>query len=259
VSDVVHSGLRWLLIAGWAVLLAACQPATLAPPTETATFLPSPTDTITPVWFPPTVTPTLEATSPPPTATPQPPSGLGAVLLQDDFSAHKLWQSGRMDAGNIAYGNNELTLAVAQAKGSLLSLRDQTILTDFYLQITITPNLCQESDIYGLLFRANGTDFYRFLLSCAGQMRLERLVNGQGTLLQDWTYSPLLTTGTLGAHRFGIWALGKSMRFYVDNTFQFGASDATLAIGAIGLYARSMNDTAETITFSDLVVNQVSP
>ena len=252
-------GVSRFLIAGLVVLLTACQPLTLATSTVTATPLPSPTATITQVWFPPTATPTLAATPLPPTATPQPPTGLGAILLQDDFSAHKYWQTGRMDAGNIAYGNQELTLAIAQAKGSLLSLRDQAVLTDFYLQITITPSLCQASDIYGVLFRANGTDFYRLLLNCAGQMRLERLLNGQGTLLQDWTYSSLLTSGMLGPHRFGIWAVGKNLRFYIDNTFQFGSTDAQLVIGAIGVYARSMNDTAETITFSDLVVNQVSP
>lgn len=253
------SSLSRFFLLGLVVLLAACQPLALAPPTETATPLPSSTSTATPVWFPPTVTPTRADTPLPPTATPQPPSSLGPVLIQDDFSTHKFWQAGRMDAGNIAYGSKELTLAVAQAKGSLLSLRDQTILTDFYLQITITPNLCQENDVYGILFRAAGSNFYRFLLSCAGQMRLERLLNGQGTLLQDWIYSPLLTSGTLGARRFGIWAVGKNLRFYIDNTFQFGVTDSSLVIGTLGLYARSMNDTAETISFSDLVVYQVSP
>jgi hypothetical protein len=253
------SGVSRFLIPVLAVLLAACQSLALAPPTETATPQPSPTATITQVWFPPTATPTLPPTPLPPTATPEPPSGQGAVLLQDDFSSHNSWQTGRMDAGNIAYGNQELTLAVAQAKGSLLSLRDKAVFTDFYLQITITPDLCQASDIYGVLFRASGTDFYRLLINCGGQMRLERLLNGQGTVLQDWTYSPLLTSGMLGPHRFGIWAAGKTLRLYVDNTFQFGVTDSQLVIGAIGVYARSMNDTAETITFSDLVVNQVSP
>jgi hypothetical protein len=253
------SGISHFLLPGLVVLLTACQTLAIAPSTETATSLPSPTSTTTPVWFPPTVTPTLADTPMLPTATPQPPSGLGPVLIQDDFNIQKFWQVGRMDAGNIAYGTKELTLAVAQAKGSLLSLRDQTILTDFYLQITITPNLCQENDIYGILFRAVDSNFYRFLLSCMGQMRLERLLNGQGTLLQDWTYSPLLTSGTLGAHRFGIWAVGNHMRFYIDNTFQFSVTDSALAIGTLGLYARSMYDSAETITFSDLLVNQVSP
>jgi hypothetical protein len=53
--------------------------------------------------------------------------------------------------------------------------------------------------------------------------------------------------------------VGKTLRFYIDNTYQFGVTDSSLVIGALGLYARSMNDTAETISFSDLVVYQVSP
>jgi hypothetical protein len=181
------------------------------------------------------------------------------VLLRDDFSSHKLWKTGEMDDGNIAYGQNELSLAVARPKGSLISLREQTALSDYYLEITAAPSLCRGNDNYGILFRvASPTDFYRLLVSCSGQVRLERLVNGQGTLLQDWTPSPQINPGEPGAYRLGVWAKGKELRFYINNTFQFGRQDAALAEGSLGLFARAMGDNAVTVTFSNLIVYSIN-
>ena len=182
------------------------------------------------------------------------------MLFSDDFSAHQFWQTGVMDAGNLAYGKNELSLAVAIPKGSLVSLRDKTALGDFYLEITATPTLCEGSDTYGILFRVvSPADFYRFMVSCSGQIRLERLVKGQATLLQDWMFSPQIVPGVPGAYRIGIWASGNVMRFYINNVFQFTRQDTALSAGTIGVFARSMGDNAETVSFSDLIVHQAGP
>ena len=243
-----------------AISLAACQPVQVVVPTATLPPTPSPTATATPVWFPPTPTLTLTVTPLPATATPQPPADTGAVLLSDDFSAKKFWQTGVMDGGNVAYGKNELSLAVARPKGSLVSLRDQTNLGDFYLEITAAPSLCEDSDTYGLLFRVvSASEFYRFLVSCSGQLRLERLGNGQGTLLQDWMFSPQIVPGMPGAYRLGIWASGSELRFYVNNVLQFSRQDSALVSGTIGVFARSAGDNAVTVSFSDLIVRQASP
>jgi hypothetical protein len=237
--------------------LAACQPVQITSPTPAHTLAPSATVTVTPVWFPPTSTPVPAATALPSTPTPPLPADLGVVLLSDDFSAHQLWQTGRMDAGNVAYGANELSLAVALPKGSLVSLRDKTSLGDFFLEITISPSLCLNNDTYGLLFRVvSAVDFYRLLISCSGQLRLERLVNGQGTLLQDWMLSPQITPGVPDAFRLGVWASGDKLRFYINNVFQFSRQDAALTTGSIGVFARAAGDNAVTVSFSDLIVYQ---
>jgi hypothetical protein len=243
-----------------AASLAACQPVQVDIPTISPTLTPSATTTATPVWFPPTPTPTPIASPVPATATVPPPSTTGAVLLSDDFSAHQLWQTGVMDDGNVAYGKNELSLAVAKPKGSLVSLRDKTSLGDFYLEITATPSLCENSDTYGILFRVvSASDFYRFLVSCNGQIRLERLIKGQGTLLQDWMFSPQIVPGVPGDYRLGIWASGDELRFYINNALQFSRQDAALSAGTIGIFARAMGDNAETVSFSDLIVYQAGP
>ena len=50
----------------------------------------------------------------------------------------------------------------------------------FYLEITVSPSLCRGADQFGLLLRAApAPDFYRSILTCDGQMRLERVKNGR--------------------------------------------------------------------------------
>jgi hypothetical protein len=253
---------RWLVQLAAVCLAscsAACQAAATLSPTAADTPTPSATATATRVWFPPTTTPTPTLTPAPATATPGAPSGLGAVLLSDDFSSRKLWTTGAMEGGNIAYGTHELSLAVAIPKGSLISLREQASFSDFYLEIRAAPSLCLGRDQYGVLFRAaSPNDFYRLMVSCDGFVRLERLVNGNGTLLHDWTPSLQINPGVPGAYRLGIWAKGSELRVYINNAFQFSRQDAALAQGGIGVFTRAAGDNAVTVTFSDLVIRAIS-
>ena len=118
------------------------------------------------------------------------------MLLTDDFS-----QSGQMSVyktanGSAAYGRKEFTLAVAAARGYLTSLRSQPELGDFYLEVTVNPSLCREGDSYGLLLRAaNEWNYYRWVVTCSGETRLERVKDGFAVLLQDWLYSAQIPQG----------------------------------------------------------------
>jgi hypothetical protein len=255
------AGLRRSLLAilAAAVFLAACLPQEQPsqPPAETPPPAPTSVQTATATvdWFPATSTPTL-APSPVFTPTPDLRPGLGQVLLQDDFTDPQAWQTGKNPAGNMAFGKNVLTLAVAAPKGALFSLRSGPELGDYYLEVTAAPSLCRGADAYGLLLRAASTpNFYRFSLTCDGQTRLERIHNGSAAVLQDWTprIGPPLPS------RLGVWIAGDEIRVFIDNYFQFSARDPVLTGGSLGLFARAAGDSALTVSFSDLVVRQVGP
>ena len=231
----------------------------LSQPTQQPTLSPtqslSPTLTPTVVWFPPSSTPALQDTRPLETFTPAPTFSAGEVILQDNFSDRKQWQTGQSPEGTIAYGINELTLAVSTPKTSLTSLRQQPILNDFYLEITLNPSLCLGNDLAGILFRATSLrTFYRLLVSCSGQIRLERLVDGQGTLLQDWLPAVPFIPGSPASNRVGILAVKNVLQIYTNGALQFTQTDSALPAGRLGVYARSMGDHILTISFSDLVV-----
>ncbi|MBG0788748.1 MAG: hypothetical protein H0S79_26970, partial [Anaerolineaceae bacterium] len=116
-----------LLLTGCDILL----PAGPIPATETPTQTLTPTATID--WFPATPTPTLLATIAP-TAMPtlaDVREGVTEVLVSDDFTDQSLWTTPHTAAGNVAYGNNNLTLAAAQNGAYLLSRSRYTLSANF--------------------------------------------------------------------------------------------------------------------------------
>jgi len=254
----VRKGCCYLLL-GMALGLYACipQPSGLASSVKTFTGTPAPSPTATMVWFPPTPTRTAIPTQvlfPTPDQRP----GLGDLLLEDPFTSQGAWLTIQNSIGSIAYGQQELTVAISKPKGYLATLRNSPELDDFYLEITASPNLCRTKDSYGLLLRAAGLqDGYRLALSCDGQVRLERLKNGEIALLQDWTPSGQIPPGSPLSLRLGVWAFNRELRVFINDEFQFSAQDPVWSSGKVGVFARSAGDDALTVNFSDLVVRSV--
>ena len=253
----------WLLLVTvhcvlFTALLSACQPAEPLPtptPTSTPTATITPTPTI--VWFPPTNTPTpfptLEITP-----TPDQRTGVGEILFTDDFSAGENWPLLTSARGNVALGNNTLTLTVLEPRAAVSSVRSGAIFSNFYLEITAKASLCSGEDQYGILFRVvSQVDFYRFALSCNGQTRLDRLYGGTASSPQPWMFTSSVPAAPSSTVRLGIWAVGKEMRFFINDQYQFTAMDSLHASGTIGVFARSAGDTAMTVNFSDLTVYAV--
>jgi len=181
---------------------------------------------------------------------------MGDLLFSDDFSDQKAWQTRKSSLGSVAYGKQELTLAIPEGKTSLLSLRSGLTLTDFYLEIESAPSLCRGTDNYGLLLRAQSEqDYYRFILTCDGELRLERVIGGEPAVIQDW-----IPRGSRpDATRLGVWAVGNEMRFFIDDIYQFSVHDPVFNSGSLGVFARSNGENALTVNFSNLSVRAVDP
>lgn len=255
-----------LALAAAALLLSAClgTPTSIAPTDSGApaqpdapTVSPSPAGTIQ--WFPATRTPvplpTVEQSQPTVESRP----AQGAVVFSDDFSAPAAWSGmGPAAAGTASMGGGELTLALPGQAGMLVSLRNTGTVSDFSLEITSNLSLCRGNDNYGVLVRAaSSQDYYRFLVACNGQARVERVKNGKIALLQDWTYSGQVPPGAPLLLKLGVWAAGSDLRFFIDDIFQFAVKDAVLQAGTVGVFARSSGQTPLTVSFSNLVVRAV--
>ncbi len=242
--------------------LCACQAIpTYSPPLiPTSTPLP-PTETLTPtiVWFPPTETSTLVPTQEiTPTVDVRP--NIGDIIFEDDFTKPALWALADSDSGSVALGQQEITLAISQPDIYLFSLRKNPSLKDFYAEITASPSLCRKEDEYGLLFRVTGAlDFYRFSLSCEGAVRLDKYIGGKASSPYPKTLSGAVPPGAPSQSRIAVWASGKQMHFFVNEEYQFTINDPTIPEGSLGIFARSSKGSAITVSFSDLVVRQVTP
>jgi hypothetical protein len=204
-------------------------------------------------WFPPTSTPTPVPTlQVVPTVDQRP--GVGAALLVAGIAPGQPWQTGKSAAGTISLSGSELTLAVAEPKGTLASLLARPQLGDFYAEISAAPSLCRGADAYGLLLRAAGSSsFYRWALTCDGQERLERVKNGSLLPLQADTPR----AGPPPPNRLAVWAAGGELRFFIDGIYQFSVRDPVFTSGSLGVFTRAAADTPLTVTFSDLSVSAV--
>jgi len=250
-----------LLILTGLVFLSACD---LVPPeaTLTPTFTPTQTETPTPTidWFPATPTPTLPVL---PSPTPQPTfedtrTGIGERLVDDDFTNETLWEIRQSPAGNAAFGAQNLTLAIARSETSLISRSQHNLPEDFYLEITLQTSLCQPNDQTGILFwQLSEVDFYRLLIDCAGQIRLEVIQGGQTTVIQDWESGRRVQPGAPAANRLGVWVSRGLLHLYINDAFQFEQRIATNRSGGLGVFARTIAGIAMTVRFSDLQIYRV--
>lgn len=237
--------------------LTACLPTreTLPWPTDTP-LPPTQTPTVTPVWFPPTATNTpLPTTTLLVTPTQDLQPQYGTLIYSDDFSDASNWILGPMASGAIALGINELTLSVSQSRGYLVSMLQNTILGDFYLEITASPSICRGYDEYGVLVRVTSAGaFYRFALLCNGQARIDRYNEGTASSIlppiAHWAIPP----GAPSTSRLAIWAIEKDIRFYANGEFLFAIRDPILLKGNIGLFARASADEIMSVNFSNLVI-----
>jgi len=183
---------------------------------------------------------------------------LGQILLEDDFSDPNAWTLYQSSTGSVALGKNELTIAIGETNANLFSIREEPIFTDFYLEITAEPTLCKDLDEYGVLFRVSPKiDYYRLSLSCNGQVRLDRVSDGQASSPQPWMLSGAVPPGAPSSSRLGIAAVGAEMSFFVNGHYQFSIHDPLLTEGGMGVFARSTNKMAMTVNYSNLVIYEV--
>lgn len=240
------------------VFLAACSSLSPAP-TETKTPIPD-TQTASPtiVWFPSTDTPTFFPTQTLLSTQDQRP-GLGDLIFTDVFDQPGLWSTSEAAFNSATVTRNQLLLSISgQGPLTIISLRSQPTLTDFYAEATVKLNLCGGKDQVGMLFRAAlGNNHYRFVVSCDGQTRLERMVSGSLMPLNAWLSSGDAPIAAPSEVKIGVWASGIEMRFFLNDHLQFTFRDSYLHSGTLGFFAY-VNGTAPLIaSFSNLSVYSV--
>jgi hypothetical protein len=241
----------------WGCLLfTACVPLNATPATEPArpTETPPPTPTI--LWFPPSATPTPNAI-PTYTGTPEMNPGIGEVLLRDNFSNEKVWDTVTSEQASVILKDKHLTLAVEPGV-SVASLRRDMTFGNFYAELTAQIGLCRADDTYGFMLRASGNSFYRFNLTCNGWVTVERVKSGERITLLEPTASGDVPLGPPGEVEIGIWAVGSEMRLFLNGRYQLSVFEKTFPSGAFGLFVKSNGDTPVTITFSDFNVYDVN-
>jgi len=239
-------------------LLAACSilpsrtlgTATPRPPTVTPILSP------TPIWFPPTETSTPHALTSP-TAPPDWRPGLGDAIRVDSFADKTQWDLFQSDDGTALLLDGRLALSAAPGI-YVASLNKDLVLTNYYIEVTASLNLCSGADEYGILVRAIPTAAYRFALTCEGQTRAERVGRNERLILQQPFHTGDAPRGVPAEVRFGVWVFKSELRFFLNDNYQFRISDNNLPSGSIGFFVRSAGANPITISFSDLAIRKLN-
>lgn len=228
---------------------------------DTPTAVPTNPPTFSPIAPTPSLAfPTLR---PSPTWTPVPmPSpattsglSLGALWYADDFSQADDWTLGEDPSGATSISGGRLTLAVRQAGAFRLARSPAPPGADFFLQVTLYPELCSTGDVFGVAFRIGTNDqHYRYGLTCDGGARAFYFSPGNSASLASLETSNAIIPGPDVANRLGVAVEGDRMRFFVNDIQVLSARDAGLSQGGFGLFARAAGGRQLTVSFDDLEI-----
>jgi hypothetical protein len=245
--------------------LTACNADWLALPTQTpipptSTITATTTSTATRVWFPPTATNTPVPGEVDRTPIPDLRPLENDIIVMDQFDEKSQWELTDSDSMVARYGVNELTLALKQTKGTLYSFNLNPVPDDYYLALKIEPNLCTGSDQYGILFRAQSRqEFYRVMMSCQGNIRLD-LVNGNSAVpLVETNQSAQIFSGPDALIRLNLWMVDGGVQVFINDVLQLEYYRLQWLDGDIGVFARSTGENALTVSFSELILREVNP
>ena len=232
-------------------------PAT-STPLPTKTPLPSDTPTITPTGTN-TLTPTVTPVAPTATPTTQDPTnGLGDPDWTDSFSSSGNWPIYTDEHVAMSVGNSRLSMTALKADRRnpydawMLSL---PVLTNFYLEATVTNGQCTGVDRYGLLGRAPGFNpisAYVFGVSCDGQYSLRIWDGSQYINLITWTYAAAIKQGADQTNVLGLRAEGSRLSLFANNYLLADYEDDTFASGYFGLFVGAANTDGFNIQVSNV-------
>jgi len=258
-------GLQWfmvILILSVLPITSGCDillPAPPLPATTTATQTLTPTPTID--WFPATATPTfipIASTTPQPTIE-DPREGITEVLIEDNFTDESLWMTSQTESGNIAFGDDNLTLAAAIPNAYLFSLSQHELNENFYIEITLQTSLCKPLDQFGIVFwRQSQGDHYQLVFNCDGQYRLELVQGGQAAVIRDWETATQMQPSHPATNRMGLWVYQGQFQLYINDVLQFEERIAQDRTGSLGVFAKTVEGDAITVRFSNLQIFSVN-
>ena len=250
----------WILAVG-SLLLTSCSGSNSSTAVVPTMPLPTLTPTATINWFPATNTPTPLST-PRPTPTTVLLPGLGSRVLEDSFSRADNWEISVYIAGQGIISNDQITLSIPDGSegATITAFLEGFQGSDYFSRATVRLSLCKGRDQVGILFRATSLlDFYRFSITCSGETRLERVVDGQPFVIRDWAFSPDAPLGAPGEVTLGVSASGQDLKFFLDDRFQFAIQDGIFSEGGLGLYLRASSDSPVTVNVTDLEAFLVAP
>jgi hypothetical protein len=253
-------GILWIafLAVGF---LSGCRIESLTPTAQL-----SPTPTPTPELPLASLLPTLnivDTETPAPTDTLTPVitrlAAVGERILYDPLNDNRSgWTLPKTAWGSAAFSNGMLVFTVSTSNAPLSSTLPQKIPSDVYIEVTVQTIICGAGvDTFGLIFRNQGDNNYRYVVTCRGQMRMERYAGEGMNGASAWKDTIGLLKGAPATNHIGVLVQGNVFRFFVNGAEVFSTRDTVSASGGMGLFIRSEKSQMVSVGFDELAIYAV--
>jgi hypothetical protein len=230
----------------------APQPPTVSPTAELplASLLPT-LDGAATEELEPTATPTMVVTR---------PAGAGERIFYDPLDDNRFgWTLPKTGGGSVAFLNGLLVFTVGTPFTALSSTLPKEIPPDVYIEVTVQTIICGAGvDTFGIIFRNQGDSSYRYVVTCRGQLRMERYAGEGMEAASAWKDTIGLLQGAPAANRIGLLLQGSIFRFFVNGAEVYSRSDTVSASGGVGLFDKSEKSQMLSVGFDDLAIYTLS-
>lgn len=173
------------------------------------------------------------------------------LLYADDFSSNLNWRDNWASQVNK---NGKLRITINKRQYD--SFRNPTIkaFKDCIIEAEATLEDDSPDNAFGLFFRQNGNNFYRFKISGKGEFGFDMLANRKWSELVPWTKSAAINAvkksnlirAQCQGNRFTFYVNGANLGEYIDDTFPNS--------GKVGLFADSASSAGTQVSFDNLKI-----
>ena len=183
--------------------------------------------------------------------------GPGRIIFQDDFSdSSSGWNRAATLSGVSDYDDGVYRIIVNEAFTDIWSMPslDQN---DVRVEVVAIKVGGERNNRFGIVCRANGDDFYTFMISSDGYYGIGKVQGLEHTLIGMPAMQPseAIHPGT-ALNQIRADCIGETLTLYVNGQMVAQVQDAALSSGEIGLIAGTYDTPGTDILFDNFVVRE---
>jgi hypothetical protein len=168
------------------------------------------------------------------------------------------WSTSSTDDVTIELMRRRLHISVDSADWITWSLFS-TDMSDFLMEADVQVVTSPLDGNYGIIFRTLDADnFYVFRISPRGTFSLMKKVDGEWTILTNWTASDAIDTSEGAVNRLSVLAEGSQLAVLVNDEVVAQATDEDMTEGQVGLAAGVYAEPGLEVAFDNVEIWDLS-
>lgn len=181
----------------------------------------------------------------------------GKIIFQDDFSDPASgWNRAITPSGMSDYADGAYRIIVGEAFSDIWSTPELD-LSDASIQVDAIKVGGERNNRFGIICRANGDQFYTFVISSDGYYGIGMIKGMEHTLIGMDAMQPSEAINQGSAlNRLRADCNGETLSLYINDQLVEQVNDSDLTSGNVGLIAGTYETPGTDILFSNFIVRE---